>query len=110
SANKRIANILRTATAGASPVDPGLFEADAERALDAAVGRVAAAHGQFLAERNYRQALRSLAALKAPVDAFFEAVLVMAEDPALRQNRLALLQRVRSLFLDVADLSCLSLP
>ncbi len=110
SANKRIANILRTATAGASPVDPGLFEADAERALNAAVGQVAAAHGQFLAERNYRQALRSLAALKAPVDAFFEAVLVMAEDPALRQNRLALLQRVRSLFLDVADLSCLSLP
>ncbi len=108
SANRRIANILRSATVGESAVDPRLFSDDAERALHQAVERVAGNHGRFLRERNYRQALQALAALKVPVDAFFDAVLVMAEDPAVRQNRLGLLQQLRALFLDVADLSLIS--
>ena len=108
SANKRIANILRSATVGNTAVDPRLFSDEAERALHQAVERVAGNHGRFLNERNYRQALQALAALKAPVDTFFDAVLVMAEDPAVRQNRLGLLQRLRALFLDVADLSLIS--
>jgi len=111
-ANKRIANILRSAgeTAGGQPVDPSLFEAAEEKSLEAAITKVAATHQGHLARRDYRQALSDLAALKGPVDAFFDAVLVMAEVPAVRANRLALLRRLRELFLDVADLSCLSTP
>jgi glycyl-tRNA synthetase beta chain len=107
-ANKRIANILRNAGAGGQGVDPALFEAPEEGALHSAIERVAAAHHQHLARRDYRQALLGLAALKSPVDAFFAAVLVMAAAPGLRNNRLAQLRRLRELFLDVADLSCLS--
>ena len=109
-ANKRIANILRTAAAGDHRVDPALFEAPEERALHTAIDRVGDMHRQHLARRDYRQALQGLAALKLPVDAFFEAVLVMADNPSLRNNRLAQLRRLRELFLDVADLSCLSTP
>ncbi len=109
-ANKRIANILRTAGAGDHQVDPALFEAAEERDLHAAIEKVGASHRQHLARRDYRQALQGLAALKLPVDAFFEAVLVMADAPAVRNNRLAQLRRLRELFLDVADLSCLSTP
>jgi glycyl-tRNA synthetase beta chain len=61
-----------------------------------------------LASRNYTEVLQRLAALRAPVDAFFTSVMVMTDDSARRRNRLALLQRLRRLFLDVADLSCLS--
>jgi glycyl-tRNA synthetase beta chain len=107
-ANKRIANILRTAGSGGRDVDPAAFEAAEERALHAAIEKVAGAHREHLARRDYQQALQGLAALKLPVDAFFEAVMVMADDPRLRNNRLAQLRRLRQLFLDVADLSCLS--
>jgi glycyl-tRNA synthetase beta chain len=109
-ANKRIANILRTAGAGEHRVDPAIFEAPEELALHTAIEKVGDAHRQHLTQRDYRQALQALAALKLPVDAFFEAVLVMADAPALRNNRLAQLRRLRALFLDVADLSCLSTP
>ncbi|MEO8443773.1 MAG: glycine--tRNA ligase subunit beta [Gammaproteobacteria bacterium] len=109
-ANKRIANILRSAAAGADRVDTALFEAPEEKALHAAIEQVTGPHRQHLARRQYREALQGLAALKAPVDAFFDAVLVMAEVPAVRNNRLAQLRRLRELFLDVADLSCLSTP
>jgi glycyl-tRNA synthetase beta chain len=107
-ANKRIANILRTAGSGGAEVEPAIFEAAEERALHECIEEVARTHQQYLSRRDYRQALRGLAALKTPVDAFFEAVMVMADDPALRNNRLAQLRRLRELFLDVADLSCLS--
>ncbi len=109
-ANKRIANILRSAAAGSDRVDTALFEAPEEKALHAAIEQVTGPHRQHLARRQYREALQGLAALKAPVDAFFDAVLVMAEVPAVRNNRLAQLRRLRELFLDVADLSCLSTP
>jgi len=95
-ANKRIANILRTAGAGDQRVEPALFEAPEERSLHLAIEKVSAGHRQHLAQRDYRQALQGLAALKAPVDAFFEAVLVMADVPAVRQNRLAQLRRLCS--------------
>ncbi len=107
-ANKRIANILRTAGTGGHDVDPAVFEAPEERTLHAAVEKVTKTHRQHLSRRDYQQALQGLAALKSPVDAFFEAVMVMADDMALRNNRLAQLRRLRELFLDVADLSCLS--
>ncbi|MDH4022462.1 MAG: glycine--tRNA ligase subunit beta [Gammaproteobacteria bacterium] len=107
-ANKRIANILRTAGTGGNGVDPAAFEAAEERALHTAIEKVIKTHRQHLASRDYRQALQGLATLESPVDAFFKAVMVMADDTALRNNRLAQLRRLRELFLDVADLSCLS--
>lgn len=106
-ANKRIANILRTAGSGDHAVNPSVFAAPEEGALHAAIEKVSIAHRQHLLRRDYRQALQGLAALKLPVDAFFDAVMVMAEDPTLRNNRLAQLRRLRELFLNVADLSCL---
>ena len=60
-----------------------------------------------IAKRDYRSILQRLAALKDPVDQYFDAVMVMADDEQLKQNRLATLSRLRQLFLDVADLSCI---
>ncbi len=108
-ANKRITNILRSA--GEVPslkVDPVRFEHGEERALHEAIQTAAGHHAAALAARDYTTALRRLAALRTPVDAFFEAVLVMADDPHLRANRLALLRGMHDMFLDIADLSCLS--
>jgi len=93
---KRAKNILAGA---AGAVDPGLFEADAERDLHAAVARLSRGDG------TYEARLRSLAELRAPVDRFFADVLVMAEDPALRANRLSLLAAALAPFYRIADIS-----
>ena len=79
----------------------------AERALDAALADVLAAVGPLLASHRYTEALAAMAELQPQVDAFFDQVMVNVEDAALRQNRLALLQRLRELFLRVADISLL---
>ncbi|HMW72027.1 MAG TPA: DALR anticodon-binding domain-containing protein, partial [Cellvibrionaceae bacterium] len=63
--------------------------------------------GPLLQDGEYQTALTQLASLQAPVDAFFTDVMVMADDLALRNNRLALLQQLRDLFWQVADISCL---
>lgn len=111
-ANKRIANILRSADEPAaadssSAVDPGLFEKDEEQQLHAAIEAITTVHSDRLAQRDYGAVLEGLAALKAPVDDFFDAVMVMTDDSAQRQNRLTQLRRLRHFFLDVADLSCI---
>jgi len=80
-------------------VAPALFQEDAERELHAAVGRLRAAGGAYEAR------LRALAGLRAPVDRFFDDVLVMAEDPKIRANRLGLLSEALSLFYRIADIS-----
>lgn len=101
---KRVANIQEKGQVGAEPtVDPALFAEDAERRLAAEVERV---HGEVVAlraARDYSAVLRAVAGLKPAVDAFFDDVLVMAEDAAVRANRLALMRRVGTLFADVAD-------
>jgi len=107
-ANKRIANILRSAEAPADDeIDAALFDSAQERALFDAINAVSAPHETDLASRDYAQALTRLAGLAEPVDAFFAAVLVMAEDERLRRNRLAMLGCIRRLFLDIADISCI---
>jgi glycyl-tRNA synthetase beta chain len=107
-ANKRIANILKGVTDDIPPaVDPALFESQEEQQLHDAVGGLSALHQSGLAERRYGEVLSRLAALRDPVDAFFTKVMVMTDDVGRRRNRLALLQQLRRLFLDVADLSCL---
>ena len=95
---KRAKNILAQA-APAPKVDVSLFEADAERTLHGT------ASGLEQAKGSYADRLRGLAALREPVARFFDDVLVMAEDPRVRANRLALLQQSLSLFYRIADIS-----
>ena len=111
-ANKRIRNILRQAAAEGSggrqagsaggEVDPRRFEHDAEKALYARLGELEALNARTA---DYREQLINLAALREPVDAFFDGVMVNADDPAVRANRLALLARLDRLCRSVADLS-----
>lgn len=110
-ANKRVANILRKQTedAAAAPipsaVDTAHFELDAERELYAALGVARAETEGLLGSRDYAAALARLAALQAPVDRFFDDVLVNADDPAVRANRLALLAQLKATFGAIADIS-----
>ena len=106
SANKRIANILRKApdeVTGA--VDTSRLQEPAERQLFDHVLSMERAVNPLFGRREYQQALTQLASLREDVDRFFDAVMVMAEDADVRANRLGLLLRLRSLFLQVADLS-----
>ena len=108
-ANKRIANILEQAQAkGHAPaarIDPARLEAGPERALyDVLESTEVATIGSLVASHSYDTALKKLAALKSPVDAYFDGVMVMVEEPMLRANRLALLARVRALFVQIADI------
>ncbi len=105
-ANKRIANLLRKATAELSEaVNSNLLTEAAEQALFQHVIAVERAVNPMITRREYGAALTELAELRADVDAFFDAVMVMTEDTALRANRLGLLLRLRNLFLQIADLS-----
>lgn len=107
-ANKRIANILKKASsAAAGKVVPELFDEKEEQALHQAVAGVMAGHKSDLEERKYESALARLAELRTPVDDYFEQVMVMSEDENRRNNRLAQLGQLRTLFLDVADISCI---
>ena len=110
SANKRIANILRQAeVTETSDIDDRLLEDGAERSLYDALVSAEVTVRPLLDERDYTRALQALAALRQPVDRFFDDVMVMADDAAVRTNRLALLGALRALFLDVADISRLSI-
>ncbi len=109
-ANKRIANILRKAgDSGARSVKKKLFEHDAETTLANALAGARDKVLPMIETRSYAEALNELAGLKEPVDQYFDDVMVMTDDEAVRQNRLALLAELRALFLDVADISRLSL-
>jgi glycyl-tRNA synthetase beta chain len=105
-ANKRIANILRKAGAIQHPaVDIETLKDPAEIRLFDAMHSLRDAVATALAQREYANALGRLAQLRPPVDAFFEQVMVMDEDPRLRANRLALLAQLHGLFIGIADLS-----
>ncbi|MGH8243097.1 MAG: DALR anticodon-binding domain-containing protein, partial [Steroidobacteraceae bacterium] len=105
-ANKRIANILRKAGEQPSPrVDPGLLVDPNERQLATEVEALRQDVERLVTARQYSEALTRLASLRPSVDAFFDKVLVMAEDVRLRANRLALLAALSRLFLHIANLS-----
>jgi glycyl-tRNA synthetase beta chain len=108
SANKRVGNILKKADAVLGDVQPALFAEEAERALQTALDVVRPRADAAFDRGDYTASLRELAALKAPVDAFFDSVMVNADDPALRANRLALLAQLQASMNRVADLSRLS--
>lgn len=108
-ANKRIANILRQAAdapvAAFGEIDHKLFEKDEERTLFAALENNRRDVGTWLRERRYGDAMKRLASLRGPVDAFFDAVMVMHDDPRIRAQRLGMLRALRELFMHTADLS-----
>jgi len=105
-ANKRIANILRKATEPVGQrVDPERLIDPAEQILGEQVEAIARKVEPLFAARDYTAALKALAVLRNAVDAFFDSVMVMADDAALRANRLALLSRMQGLFMHAADLS-----
>ena len=108
-ANKRVGNILKKSEAAARPgVNPALLVEPAEQALHAALAEVAARADAALEAGDHTASLQALAGLRAPVDAFFEAVMVNADDPALRVNRLALLAGLHAAMNRVADLARLA--
>ncbi|PKG40147.1 glycine--tRNA ligase subunit beta [Psychromonas sp. Urea-02u-13] len=107
-ANKRISNILAKVKGEINAVvDNTLFEEDAEKALAEKLGSLESKLSPLFEAGDYEAALFELASLQAPVDQFFDNVMVMAENEAVKQNRLALLNRLRNLFLQVADVSVL---
>ena len=107
-ANKRVSNILAKAdSAVPATIEPTLLNETAEKTLADAVLVAEAKVAPLAADRQYRAALEHLASLREPVDAFFDQVLVNAEDPQVKANRYALLARLRGLFLGVADISLL---
>ncbi len=113
SANKRIRNLLRKAQVDdaqteTTPINPALFENTAESDLLTALEARETQLSGFIKTAAYAEALELLAELKTPVDAYFEAVMVMADNPALQNNRLAVLKRLQHAFLAIADVSVLT--
>ncbi|MBQ0797996.1 MAG: glycine--tRNA ligase subunit beta [Porticoccaceae bacterium] len=109
-ANKRVSNILQKQDASSltGDVDTALFENDAEHALWATLSEMGT-HAQPLIDKgDYEAALSLLAGLREPVDAYFDSVMVMADDEAIRLNRCRVLAKLRHLFLEVADVSLLA--
>jgi len=108
-ANKRVGNILKKVE-GELPtaISDALLKEPAEQALAAALAAARPPADRLFEQHDYTGSLQALAALKAPVDAFFDGVMVNADDPALRANRLALLTRLHAAMNRVADLSRLA--
>lgn len=109
-ANKRIQNILRQAGNGdiqaiTPAIDGSLLVEDAEKALCDKLGKIAEKVHPLTAAGNYAEALKELAKLRDPVDAFFDKVMVMVEDETLRNTRLQLLAEIHREFQDIADVS-----
>jgi glycyl-tRNA synthetase beta chain len=113
---KRAANLLRdeekkakktdeTEGAFEAAADPALLKEESEKALHAALSRAGEAVMVALEKPDYEAAMRAMASLRGPVDAFFDAVMVNADDPAIRKNRLALLATLRRVTRQVADFS-----
>ncbi len=105
-ANKRIRNILKKIDRdNIGGVDPGLFKESAESTLYVALEKLFDEVEDLFNKNEYEQALSRLADLRQPVDSFFDDVMVMDKDETLKANRIALLYKIDSLFMHVADFS-----
>jgi glycyl-tRNA synthetase beta chain len=104
-ANKRIANILKNLARVNQRIDESLLREAAEKNLYQTLQKLTGAVTPLFARHEYQKALFELAQLRENVDRFFDDVMVMVDDEALKQNRLAILENLRQLFLQVADLS-----
>lgn len=109
-ANKRVSNLLnkQLGDKACDPLDLSLLEAAAEKQLAEKMATLSDAIAPMLEQRNYYGALEKLATLRQPVDAFFDQVMVMTDCEKTRNNRLSLLQNLRQLFINVADISQLA--
>jgi len=107
-ANKRIGNILKKSDSALSVVDPALFIEPAEKALAMVVEKIRPDIQNRFSARDYAGTLKVLAQTREPVDVFFNEVMVMAEDPVLRTNRISLLRELHGLMNQVADISRLA--
>ena len=107
-ANKRVSNILaKNDITSQGTVDQSLLRDDAEKVLASQVAKFATELAPLYGAGNYQEALTQLAGIRESVDNFFDNVMVMADDEAVKQNRLALLSQLSGLFLDIADISVL---
>lgn len=106
-ANKRVLNLLKKVEGALPAVDAALFEHDAERQLLAEITCLAPQLQAWVVEGQYTQALTAMAGIRPAVDAFFDGVMVMADNLAVRHNRLALLQGLGVMLNQVADISLL---
>ena len=106
-ANKRVSNIISKQLGKREPVtlDSNLLVEPAEKALAESITRMSLLSEPLLASRDYTNVLKNLATLRDPIDSFFNDVMVMADDQALRNNRLSLLSKLRTLFVNVADIA-----
>ncbi len=105
-ANKRISNILKKQkTTVSKDINSELLTEAAEQTLVSALNSIQSDLQPLLQNDDYQNALSKLATLRDPIDAFFDNVMVMAEDEALKNNRLSLLQSVQQLFIQIADIS-----
>ena len=109
-ANKRVRNILKKAEAGSDGIDESLLQEQAEQTLYQQLQALKTGVENLFDEGEYELALTRLSVLRTPVDAFFDSVMVMTDDEALRHNRIALLKQMSQLFLHAADLSLLQQP
>jgi len=106
-ANKRVSNIISKQLGGKSPapLDVNLLIEPAEKTLAESINRLESLSVPLLDNRDYSTVLKHLATLRDPIDAFFNDVMVMVDDQPLRDNRLSLLSKLRTLFINVADIS-----
>lgn len=107
-ANKRIGNLLKKAERADTPLNPALLTEPAEQALASTIDALSDPVAKQFAAGDFAAALSTLAQARAAVDTFFNDIMVMADDPAVRANRLALLARLHNLMNQVADLSRLA--
>ena len=111
-ANKRVSNILKkqnkTPKKATVNINPKYLEEPAEKELVAALFQKIELNERLNKEQNYSASLTELASLKTPIDNFFENVMIMAESKSLQKNRLAIVQQIRQLFSQVADIAALS--
>jgi len=107
-ANKRIQNILKKTEVPDTSVDVALLQENAEKALFDAVTRLTPVVNSFMQNGDYAESLSTLAGVRAEVDTFFDEVMVMADEPLIRNNRLSLLHSLGSLMNQVADISKLA--
>ena len=107
-ANKRIGNLLKKSETGLQPLNQALLTEPAEQALAKTIAQLQPIAQQHLDEGDYQGAMATLAQARAPVDAFFNDIMVMADDLAVRNNRLALLAQLHGLMNQVADISRLA--
>lgn len=107
-ANKRIGNLLKKSETALQPLNQALLTEPAEQALAKTISELQPVAQQYLEAGNYQAAMATLAQARVPVDAFFNDIMVMAEDVAVRNNRLALLSQLHGLMNQVADISRLA--